>query len=304
MPRDQKRVPGSRREPLANAKPAGEVDPKHWIEVLVRLRSRVSDAGRDARLMEMNSKYPGERTIPTRESLAASRGADPKDLAKIETFAHTHHLTVREASIPKRTLRLAGTAADMCRAFGVTLRKYKAKDLAYRGREGYLYVPGELSEIVEGVFGLDNRPVAGPRHRRVSRKASKTSRPASFNIAEVTQHYDFPQGLNGDGQCIALIELNDINTHDVITGTGYSVSDLRMFFKKTGVPVPDISAVGVMGGANKPGRDAIADTEVSVDIEIAGTVAPGAKIAVYFTPNTRSVGGIRKKVPRINFSMV
>ena len=43
-------------------------------------------------------------------------------------------------------------------------------------------------------------------------------------------------------------------------------------------------SVGVDGGGNHPGDDA--DGEVMLDIEVAGAVAPGAHIAVYFAPNT------------------
>jgi subtilase family serine protease len=46
--------------------------------------------------------------------------------------------------------------------------------------------------------------------------------------------------------------------------------------------------VGVDGGLNFPGPDEDADGEVTLDIEVAGSVAPGARIAVYFAPNTTS----------------
>jgi kumamolisin len=39
-------------------------------------------------------------------------------------------------------------------------------------------------------------------------------------------------------------------------------------------------------GANKPTNPNSADGEVLLDIEVAGAVAPGAKIVVYFAPNT------------------
>jgi kumamolisin len=46
-------------------------------------------------------------------------------------------------------------------------------------------------------------------------------------------------------------------------------------------------AVGVDGGANQPSGDPdSADGEVLLDIEVSGAVAPGARIAVYFAPNT------------------
>ena len=42
--------------------------------------------------------------------------------------------------------------------------------------------------------------------------------------------------------------------------------------------------MGVDGGTNTPGGDA--DGEVALDIQVAGGLAPGAKIVVYFAPNT------------------
>ena len=113
MPSDLKPVAGSQRTPLRDAKAVGKVDLKHHIEVTVRVRSRSADAEWDARIMETNSKHPSERTYLSREDLAAHRGADPEDLAKIDAFAHAHHLTVIETSIPKRAIRLAGTADDL-----------------------------------------------------------------------------------------------------------------------------------------------------------------------------------------------
>ena len=49
--------------------------------------------------------------------------------------------------------------------------------------------------------------------------------------------------------------------------------------------MPKIAPVSVDGGANNHGHSD-ADGEVMLDIEVAGAVAPGAKIVVYFAPNT------------------
>jgi kumamolisin len=310
MPRDQKQVSGSRRTPLRNAKAVGKVDPKQRIEVTVRVRSCTADAEWDARVKEMSSKHPSERTYLSREDLAAHRGADPDDLAKIDAFAHAHHLTVVETSVPKRTVRLAGTIAELSKAFGVQLQMYKSKEVAYRGRTGPVHVPNELAKVVEGVFGLDNRPFARPHYRQLAtalgpkavtstHKAagksktqkgtgSKFARNAAgtFSVPEVGELYNFPSDLNGTGQCIAIIELNAIDQRGNITGTGYTIADLEAFFKKLGKPMPDISAIGVDGGANTPGSGQIGDAEVTADIDVAGAIAPKAKIAVYFAPDT------------------
>jgi kumamolisin len=70
-----------------------------------------------------------------------------------------------------------------------------------------------------------------------------------------------------------------------VTGAGYKATDLAAYFKQAGIREPSITSVSVDGGANKPGHSD-ADGEVVLDIEVAGAVAPGAKIAVYFAPNT------------------
>jgi len=47
-----------------------------------------------------------------------------------------------------------------------------------------------------------------------------------------------------------------------------------------------VTSVSVDGGVNKPLVDKNADGEVLLDIEVAGAVAPSARIVVYFAPNT------------------
>lgn len=84
-----------------------------------------------------------------------------------------------------------------------------------------------------------------------------------------------------------MIELNDIDTTtNAVTGAGYSTSDLQTFFSDLNLSVPQVVAISTDGGANMPGPDPNADAEVTLDVEISGAIAPGAKIAVYFTPNT------------------
>src|SRR5260370_13836799 len=45
-------------------------------------------------------------------------------------------------------------------------------------------------------------------------------------------------------------------------------------------------SLSVAGGSNSPSTPDSADGEVMLDIEVAGAIAPGAKIVVYFAPNT------------------
>lgn len=205
-----------------------------------------------------------------REDFCAKLGADPKDVLAVEQFAHHHHLSVSEASLEKRRVSLRGTAKSMSKAFGTKLVHCKNGDQTFRGRSGPLTIPDELKDIVIAVLGLDNRQAAYA-HFRIRATPSAAG---SFTAKDVATLYNFPQGLDGTGQTIGIIEL----------GGGYTTSDLQAYFQGVGLAVPSVTAVSVDGGANTPGSDA--DGEVELDIEVSGTIAPGANIAVYFAPNT------------------
>ncbi len=53
-----------------------------------------------------------------------------------------------------------------------------------------------------------------------------------------------------------------------------------------GLASPTVVVVPVDGAAGTPGVDTDADGEVTLDVQVAGAGAPGAKLAVYFAPNT------------------
>ena len=70
-------------------------------------------------------------------------------------------------------------------------------------------------------------------------------------------------------------------------GGGFGPADLTQYFSSLGVPQPRVTAVGVDGATNVAGKDpGGADGEVLLDIEVAGALAPGASLVVYFAPNT------------------
>jgi kumamolisin len=165
-------------------------------------------------------------------------------------------------------------------AFGVTLSRFECSTGDCLGFTEELSVPSELAAIIEGVFGLDRRPIARPHFRqRVARPDAATGSGEIGNALtppQVADLYNFPNDATGDGQCIGLIEL----------GGGYSESDLQAYFQMLQLPMPVIIPVPVSGVANNPGVNASSDTEVMLDLEVAGSVAPGAKLAVYFAPNS------------------
>ncbi|HXM44699.1 MAG TPA: S53 family peptidase [Bryobacteraceae bacterium] len=263
-------LPGSERSARRGSRVVGAPDPNQQIKISVRVRPRQT-LQTLASANELNATPPARRKYLSREQFAASYGANPVDLAKIEAFAHEHNLTVVEASQARRTVVLSGTIAALSGAFGVYVANYEHPEGDFRGRTGPIYIPEDLTGIVQGVFGFDNRPQARPHFRQHKKQPAQ---PSGYTPLQVAQLYNFPAGLNGTGECIGILEF----------GGGYTTSDLNTYFQGLGIATPSITAVSVDGVTNQPapGQDS-PDTEVMLDIEVSGAVAPGANVVVYFS---------------------
>jgi kumamolisin len=228
----------------------------------------------------------GTKVSMTRTEFARHHGSDADSVALVAAFAKDYGLRSKKPSPGRRNVELTGTVTTMQEAFGVILKSTQIGDRVYRTRQGSISLPRALYGHVEAVLGLDNRPQAEP-HFRISEPSETETRGVAhaaaataakgFSPPQVAELYRFPTGAKATGQTVGLIELEG----------GFRQSDLTEFFKSVNQPVPQVIVIPVSGGANSPTGDPTGpDGEVLLDIEVAGSVAPGATIAVYFAPNT------------------
>ncbi len=243
--------------PHAGARQLGPHDPTAEVQVTLVLRHRSAPTP---------SAWP--QAPLARADFRDRHGAAPEDIERMRDFARQHGMRELACRPDHRTLHLSGSAGSMQEAFGVQLSQYE------READGTHYVgcdrePKLPDPAVIAVLGLDRRPVATPKFRR-----PRTQPGVSYTPPQLGQLYQFPANTDGSGETIAIIEL----------GGGYQQSDLDTYFAGLGLKTPSLSTVSVDGGSNAPGSDA--DSEVMLDIEVAGSLAPGAKLVVYFAGNT------------------
>jgi kumamolisin len=250
----------------------GKPDLTERATVTIVVRPKTSSKEKAATLAALP---PPQRTYVTREAFAEKYGADPSDVVAVERFALDSKLLVLEADLARRSVVVEGTLGDLASAFDADLRMYHLGNTSFRGRVGMLTVPTALAGAIVGVFGLDARPQARAHFRRLLRPAAAQT--ASFEPPQVAQAYAYPTGADGTGQTIAILEL----------GGGFAQSDLDTYFQGLGITTPSVTTVSVDGATNAPTGDPDGpDAEVLLDIEVSGSIAPGAKIVVYFAPNT------------------
>src|SRR2546423_1272556 len=82
------------------------------------------------------------------------------------------------------------------------------------------------------------RPQSAP-HLRVLPTAGDAAQAraggVSFTPVQVAKLYDYPAGLDGSGQKVALIEL----------GGGYKPADLKAYFTRLGIKQPKVTSVSI-----------------------------------------------------------
>jgi kumamolisin len=210
----------------------------------------------------------------TRAEYAATYGTHQSVIDQVSAYARRHGLTVESADASAHLLKLFGTYAQAMAAFRPDrLGRFRLDGREVICRSGHLHVPPDLTPHIVAVMGFDQRPMART-HFRIRPPASGT---ISYDPAAVARRYDFPSNATGAGQTIALIEL----------GGGYDPMLMAQYFTAKNVPrTGTLEAISVDGASTTPiGSPNGPDGEVQLDVEIAGSVAPGANIAVYFGNN-------------------
>jgi len=273
----------------------GPADPDEALSVTIWVRrspdaSPAPDAGRWQALPVSARQYL------TREEIERCTGASQADLDAVAGYAHTCQLNVHSTSVARRTVVVTGTVRQIEAAFAVELSRYESDTEHYRGREGHIYVPVELGDIVLGVFGLDNRRMARSTGRFTPRDNPIDLGPPNtqpLTPRQVAALYDFPfadahgMSLTGAGQTIALIEF-ETRAYPSYPVGGYNPTDIAAFFDAQGLQTPNVFDVLVEDATNSPLGDPYTDLEMVADIDVAGSVAQGANIAVYFSNWTQA----------------
>jgi kumamolisin len=213
------------------------------------------------------------RKYLTPEQFAARFHPSAAQVEQTNAFLRAHRMTPESQN--GLFVRATGAVADIEALLHTEMYNYTAPN----GREFFapaFEVQLPQGSIIQAVMGLSN--AARPHHHAVQLKAAATGkstyRAHSFTAAGVRQAYNIPQAADGNGQTLALLELD-----------GYAASDIRGYAKANNLPVAKLKNVIV---DNYNGAQGDGAGEVTLDIEVMMALAPNANILVYEAPNAGS----------------
>jgi kumamolisin len=202
------------------------------------------------------------------EPLLNASAAESDDVEAVRLFARKHRLRIVRLDAHSRHIVLRGPARAMSAAFGALGEP--------------IPIPQELPGVL-GVFGLNNRPVAKrPGRKHFPPETSMTPPPVNPHTRppkDFREVYEFPKNATGKGQSIGVLEF----------GGGFSPALLRSYLRRLGIRRAKIEVREIPPGANRPSGTPgtmSPDTEVYLDLEVLASIAPDAKLVVYFAENS------------------
>jgi uncharacterized repeat protein (TIGR01451 family) len=210
-------------------------------------------------------------------------GATPKDYQAVIDFARSHGFTVTATHPNRVLLDVNVSVADIERAFHVIMRVYRHPTEART-----FYAPDaepsiDLAVPVLDISGLDNYVVPHPmslkptpvKQRANVSPAAGSGPSGTFIGSDFRAAYLPGVSLTGTGQVVGLLEFD-----------GYYASDITSYETLAGVPAIPLTNVLLDGSRGRPGSN---DGEVSLDIEMAISMAPGLSKVIVYEAGSRGI---------------
>jgi len=214
----------------------------------------------------------------TPQQFAERFGPSEQDYQTVVNFAQSHGLIVTGKYSNRTLVSVRGTVADIQRTFHVTMHEYQ-----HPKEPRTFFAPDtdpslDLAVPILDVSGLDNYVIPHPCLKPISTSQAKPNLTGSgpngaYLGNDFRSAYIPGVPLTGAGQTVGLLEFD----------SGYYQSDINAYENLAGLPNVPVRAVlldGYNGGAGD-GND-----EVSLDIEMAISMAPGLKSVIVYEGST------------------
>lgn len=268
--------------PLPAGPPVGYPHPNRELGLKLVLRRQLLTVESTTALNDLLSQPPHLRRYLTHAEVAAATGGYPEDIATLAAYFAPFGVSVKSQSLLLGTLTLAGTVTAFEQAFHTELALFQVAGQGpfLAAWPGYL-LPASLLGVVEQVVLVQalvrkesrrpTKPLPPPpvASQPLASPPAPAAPPPGYSPQELGKAYQFPAGATGEGQVIGIVEL----------GGKLNQADLKQFFASSGLKKPKIVEVGTVPASSRTLEN---NGEVALDIQVAGALAPQARLVVYY----------------------
>jgi hypothetical protein len=252
-----------------------------------------------------NSASPNYRKWLTPAQFGASFGIGDADLQAVEQWLQSHGLKIEKVPQGRNMIQFSGTVGQLQSTFHTSIHSFEINGEHHLANVSDPQIPAALAPVVQGLAHLNDlhpAPQSIQGSTGIYDAATKTIKPA-FNLfsgstptlyvdpSDAATIYDTPNATlnpnysgttyDGTGINLGIVGDSNISLSDV---TNYRVAFLGETAASANIPT-------VVIDGNDPGINGD-EPEGLLDNEIAGGLAPKAKIYFYTSSNTDLQAGV------------
>jgi hypothetical protein len=261
---------------LSRLTPLGILPATNQLSLAIGLPLR-NQAALDVFLQQLyDPRSPNFRKYLTPAEFTARFGPTESDYAAVKNFAQTNGLTISGTHGNRLLLDVTGPVSAIQKAFHITLRTYRhpSENRNFFAPDAEPSVNSQLP--IADISGLDNFSRPHPNfHRRATTAAPRigSGSGGTYFGNDFRTAYVPGTTLTGAGQTVGLVQFD-----------GFYSNDIASYASAAGLTNIPILTVLIDGFSGTPtGGDG--NTEVSLDIEMAMSMAPGLNSIVVFEGN-------------------
>ena len=263
--------------------PVGKLASSTYLDLVVGLPLRNQDALTNLLQQQYEPTSSQYHHWLTPDEFTATFGPTEQDYQTVIEFAKANGFTIT-GTHPNRTLvDVRGSVANIERTFRVTLHTYQHPTEAREFYAADVEPSLDLSVPILHITGLNNYSLPHPMSIQAALEnkaanatpASGSGPSGSYRGSDFRSAYVPGVSLDGSGQVVGLVELD-----------GYFANDITSYESQAGLPHVPLKNVLIGGFNGTPTANADQVQEVSLDIEMAISMAPGlSKVIIYEAPN-------------------
>ncbi len=274
---------GSVPEVVHRSQQIQHANPEAQLEIVVGLKVN-DEAALDALIArQQDPSSPDFRKFLTVDQFTERFSPTTGQVDDVVKFLTANGITVKKVYPNRLLIDAVGNVAQLEKAFNVTINEYQlpgpvahntmAPPSTYFSNDRDPSVPGFLKNVVQSVIGL-NTLVAYESHVRLPRSPAPKGLQPALTPQDIATAYNFPTDNNknvpakkysGKGVTLAIA-----------TARGYDRADVEEYWRQHHVTrTGTLTDVAIGGVTNK------LEEETTLDLELAGSQAPGANIIMY-----------------------
>ncbi len=136
---------------------------------------------------------------------------------QVISFLQSNGCIVTHVASNNLLVDVSCSVAQADQTFGVKINIYKKGNSTFYANSGALKIPKQLKTVITSVSGLDSSEKLHPLYAEKGKHFTDT--PVGYGPASLSKAYDFAplysQGILGDNQSVALLELDGFQQSDV-----------------------------------------------------------------------------------------